>query len=201
MLAYAKKFTKKLLFLHTKKLSFVQDSTARVGELESTNKRVVQELADFKAESKELRNQDLTIKRLEAQLGQMKAQLQNRVSHSFTLPVCALQSTQRIATVWATLAFHFRLILPLSQGQQLDVPAGQHPTHILMHHSMPYGKAATLDFHSTTLKQQAQLTSTEQCISSDSCQACAETQQCREAVSTNSPETITRQKRKYHVHE
>ena len=91
--------------------SDLQDSTARSAELESTNKRVVQELADFKAESKELRNQDLTIKRLEAQLGQMKAQLQNKVSHSFTSPVCALQSSHRIATVWATLAFHFRLVL------------------------------------------------------------------------------------------
>ncbi len=109
MLAYAKLFTKELSFLNTKKLSFVQDSTARVGELESTNKRVVQELADFKAESKELRNQDLTIKRLEAQLGQMKAQLQNKVSQFFTIPFCALQSTQRIVTVWATLALHFRL--------------------------------------------------------------------------------------------
>lgn len=48
-------------------------------ELEATNTRVLQELSDFKAESKELRNQDLTIKRLEAQLGQMKAQLQNKV--------------------------------------------------------------------------------------------------------------------------
>lgn len=43
---------------------------------------MVQELADFKAESKELRNQDLTIKRLEAQLGHMKAQLQNKVCGS-----------------------------------------------------------------------------------------------------------------------
>jgi septal ring factor EnvC (AmiA/AmiB activator) len=84
-------------------LFILQDSTARIAELESTNKRVVQELADFKAESKELRNQDLTIKRLEAQLGQMKAQLQNKVSHLFTLLVCALQSTQRIATVYPCL--------------------------------------------------------------------------------------------------
>lgn len=42
--------------------------------------RVLQELDEFKAESKELRNQDLTIKRMEAQLGQLKAQLQNKVS-------------------------------------------------------------------------------------------------------------------------
>ena len=49
-----------------------------IAELEANNKRVLQELADFKAESKELRNQDLTIKRMEAQLGQLKAQLQNK---------------------------------------------------------------------------------------------------------------------------
>lgn len=57
----------------------VQDAASRVAELEGTNRRVLQELADFKAESKELRNQDLTIKRLEAQLAQLKAQLQNKV--------------------------------------------------------------------------------------------------------------------------
>ena len=58
----------------------LQDSSGRMAELVTANKRVLQELADFKAESKELRNQDLTIKRLEAQLGQLKAQLQNKVT-------------------------------------------------------------------------------------------------------------------------
>ena len=38
------------------------------------------ELAGFKAESKDLPNQGLTIKRLEAQMGQIKAQLQNQVN-------------------------------------------------------------------------------------------------------------------------
>ena len=57
----------------------LQDSSSRMAELTAANKRVLQELVDFKAESKELRNQDLTIKRLEAQLGQLKAQLQNKV--------------------------------------------------------------------------------------------------------------------------
>jgi len=38
------------------------------------------ELAGFKAESKELPNQGLTIKRLEAQMGHIKAQLQNQVN-------------------------------------------------------------------------------------------------------------------------
>lgn len=59
---------------------FLQESASRIAELEVNNKRALQELADFKAESKELRNQDLSVKRMEAQLGQLKAQLQNRVS-------------------------------------------------------------------------------------------------------------------------
>ena len=58
----------------------VQGYTARVAELESSNKKTLQELADFKAESKDLRNQELTIKRLEAQMGHIKAQLQNQVN-------------------------------------------------------------------------------------------------------------------------
>lgn len=73
----------------------MQDSSARIAELTAANKRVLQELADFKAESKELRNQDLTIKRMEAQLGQMKAQLQNKV------PV--QQSSRTDAFVLATM--------------------------------------------------------------------------------------------------
>ncbi|KAL3136045.1 hypothetical protein ABBQ32_007079 [Trebouxia sp. C0010 RCD-2024] len=53
-------------------------SVARLAELEASNKGALQELADFKAESRELRNQDLTVKRMEAQLGQLKAQLQSK---------------------------------------------------------------------------------------------------------------------------
>ena len=67
-------------FKHTRGLTLsVQESASRVAELEANNMRVLQDLADFKTESKELRNQDLTIKRMEAQLGQLKAQLQNKV--------------------------------------------------------------------------------------------------------------------------
>lgn len=65
---------------HKTVVAFLQESASRIAELEANNGRVLQELADFKAESKELRNQDLTIKRMEAQLGQLKAQLQNKVS-------------------------------------------------------------------------------------------------------------------------
>ena len=58
----------------------MQGYTAHVAELESSNKKTVLELADFKAESKDLPNQGLTIKRLEAQMGQIKAQVQNQVN-------------------------------------------------------------------------------------------------------------------------
>ena len=56
----------------------VQGYTAHVAELESSNKKTLLELADFKAESKDLPNQGLTIKRLEAQMEQIKAQIQTR---------------------------------------------------------------------------------------------------------------------------
>ena len=74
----------------------LQDAAARMADLESENKRVMQELADFKAESKDLRNQDLTIKRLEAQLGQLKAQLQNKVMSLSSHLACSF---------WAALSF------------------------------------------------------------------------------------------------
>ena len=58
----------------------VQGYGAHVAELGSSNKKTLLELTDFKAESKRLPNQGLTIKRLEAQTGQIKAQLQNQVN-------------------------------------------------------------------------------------------------------------------------
>ena len=58
----------------------MQDYKSKIAELESSNARISYDLAEFKAESKGLRNQDLSIKRLEAQLAQMKAQLQSKVS-------------------------------------------------------------------------------------------------------------------------
>lgn len=65
---------------HNHEHSVVQGYTAHVAELERSNKKTLTELADFKAESKALPNQGLTIKRLEAQMGQIKAQLQNQVN-------------------------------------------------------------------------------------------------------------------------
>lgn len=72
----------------------MQNSGAKLAELEASNKGALQELADFKAESRELRNQDLTVKRMEAQLGQLKAQLQSKVrllplSHTAVWPCAA----------------------------------------------------------------------------------------------------------------
>lgn len=61
---------------------------------------MVQELADFKAESKELRNQDLTIKRLEAQLSHMKAQLQNKVCSSRCMPKSLILLYKSLVMWW-----------------------------------------------------------------------------------------------------
>lgn len=57
----------------------MQEHKSKLAELESSNAKISHDLAEFKAESKGLKNQDLTIKRLEAQLAQMKAQLQSKV--------------------------------------------------------------------------------------------------------------------------
>lgn len=60
--------------------TYVQEHKSKIAELESSNARISHDLADFKIESKGLKNQDLTIKRLEGQLGQLKAQLQSKVN-------------------------------------------------------------------------------------------------------------------------
>ena len=86
---------------HNHKHSVVQGYTARVAELESSNYKTLQELADFKAESKGLRNQELTIKRLEAQMGQIKAQLQNQVK-----------------CIELHLHYETRLLIPFSQSKK-----------------------------------------------------------------------------------
>ena len=59
--------------------TYVQEHKSKIAELESSNARISHDLADFKTESKGLKNQDLTIKRLEGQLAQLKAQLQSKV--------------------------------------------------------------------------------------------------------------------------
>ena len=69
----------------------MQDYKSKIAELESSNVRIGHDLAEFKAESKGLKNQDLSIKRLEAQLAQMKAQLQSKVPLDLLLAtfICA----------------------------------------------------------------------------------------------------------------
>ena len=100
---------------------FLQESAFRITELEANNNRVLQELAEFKAESKELRNQDLTIKRMEAQLGQLKAQLQNKVGLLPTVIVLSLSHTGAMLAYIATLSW-LRLPRVLCPGSHMLFP-------------------------------------------------------------------------------
>jgi len=52
-----------------------QEAGARCAELEAAAARLAGELADFKAESRQLRNQDLTIRRLEERARALEAEL------------------------------------------------------------------------------------------------------------------------------
>ena len=57
-----------------------QDASARVAEVEATAAKASRELAEYKAESSELRNQDLTIRRLEERVRSLEADLLEKVS-------------------------------------------------------------------------------------------------------------------------
>ena len=48
------------------------------------------ELADFKAESKQLRNQELTMRRLEERVRSLEAQLEAKVRHAKTHAACLI---------------------------------------------------------------------------------------------------------------
>ena len=57
----------------------LQDASARVSEVEAAAEKASRELAEYKAESSELRNQDLTIRRLEERVRGLEADLQEKV--------------------------------------------------------------------------------------------------------------------------
>ena len=68
----------------------LQDASARVAEVEAAAERASRELAEYKAESAELRNQDLTIRRLEERVRGLEADLQEKVHLlTFKCPACA----------------------------------------------------------------------------------------------------------------
>ena len=56
----------------------LQDASARVAEVEAAAERASRELAEYKAESAELRNQDLTIRRLEERVRGLEGDLQEK---------------------------------------------------------------------------------------------------------------------------
>jgi homeobox protein cut-like len=51
-----------------------------VAELEAEATKMTQELEEFRTESKQLKNQDLTIRRLEERARALEAQLETKVS-------------------------------------------------------------------------------------------------------------------------
>lgn len=57
----------------------LQESAARLAEVEAVATRSARELAEYKAESSQLKNQDLTIRRLEERARQLEAQLLEKV--------------------------------------------------------------------------------------------------------------------------
>ena len=57
----------------------LQEGASRLAEVEAEAARSARELAEFKAESSQLRNQDLTIRRLEERARLLEAALQEKV--------------------------------------------------------------------------------------------------------------------------
>lgn len=58
----------------------MQEMASRSSELEALVCKQSQELAEYKAESKELKNQDGTIRRLEERVRSLEAQVQEKVA-------------------------------------------------------------------------------------------------------------------------
>ena len=56
-----------------------QEAASHTSELEAQVRKLAQELSEYKAESKELKNQDGTIRRLEERVRSAEAQLQEKV--------------------------------------------------------------------------------------------------------------------------
>lgn len=56
-----------------------QETASRSADLEAQARKMAQELAEFKAESTELKNQALTIRRLEERTRNLEAQLEDKV--------------------------------------------------------------------------------------------------------------------------
>ena len=64
-----------------------QEVGARAAEMEAAAAKMAGELAEYKAESKELHNQEHTIRRLEDKARSLEIQLEDKVS--FTCTCCA----------------------------------------------------------------------------------------------------------------
>lgn len=57
-----------------------------MAELEAQTRKMAQELAEYKSESTELRNQDHTVRRLEERVRSLEAELGEKVGMDWTFP-------------------------------------------------------------------------------------------------------------------
>lgn len=76
-----------------------QELGSRGAELEAANRKMAQELAEYQAEAKELKNQGGTIRRLEERVRALEAQLQERVGPPFPALLGGCRPSQRLAPI------------------------------------------------------------------------------------------------------
>lgn len=75
-------------------LTSAVEMTARVGELEDKIRKQAQELAEYSAESEEIKNQDATIRRLEEKIRSLEQQVQSKQASQEQLKQAGLTSVR-----------------------------------------------------------------------------------------------------------
>ena len=79
-----------------------QEAGARAAEMEAAATKMAGELAEYKAESKELHNQELTIRRLEDRTRSLETQLEDKVPFPYTC--CAARMQLKSYTTYSQLS-------------------------------------------------------------------------------------------------
>ena len=90
-----------------------QEVAARAAEMEAAATKMAGELAEYKAESKELHNQEHTIRRLEEKARSLEAQLEDKVTCPCTS--CTASMQLRSLTICSQLSSSLWPALPLSK--------------------------------------------------------------------------------------
>ena len=75
-----------------------------MAELEAQTRKMAQELAEYKSESTELRNQDHTVRRLEERVRTLEAELGEKVDACCILPHSRMYETKMLdADTWSCI--------------------------------------------------------------------------------------------------